>query len=304
MRIFKPNQNSLIGTVIAGLATGVLGGAIGTDAAHAQSFPFLSSGSTPFYSYAPATNYAPTIPSVKNTKQKQEADPYHQGKIAFGKGNYKLARKLWRPAAKAGHLFAGWRLANMYRLGQGTKVNHAKAFKHYKRVAQRHINTSDYVARTRVTVDSVVRLADYHRLGAKGTKIKIDHKRAFALYQLAATHYGHSRAQYALGLMYMNGQGVKKNTARGIRWLLLSARKHNPNAQVALGEIYWKGQSVRQNKARGLMWYILARDSSSQEKQLDIDERILGYAKQVDDESRDNAKKSASLWRKKYPLTK
>ncbi len=63
--------------------------------------------------------------------------------------------------------------------------------------------------------------------------------------------------------MYLDGQGVGKDTKLGIRWLSLPADKGHYQAQAVLGALLFKGQSVPHDGARGLMWLMLARDATT-----------------------------------------
>ena len=45
---------------------------------------------------------------------------------------------------------------------------------------------------------------------------------------------GHADAQYNLGLMYKDGRGTERNFVEAYKWLSLSAARGNPNAEVRL----------------------------------------------------------------------
>jgi exopolysaccharide production negative regulator len=298
MPIFKTIYGFIAAALIVWLANGSAG---------AQSLPFLTGGtgnvSGTFYSYAPARDRDTTVlPGLRLKRLERSKDPYYQGLKAYLANDFKRARKLWKKSAAKGHLFAQWRLANLYRFGKGTKVNHRKAFKYYRQVARQHINDGGNLNRLQVTVDSIVKLGHYYRKGIQKTKIKADPKRAFALYQLAATHYGHSGAQLALGQMYINAKSVKRQTARGIRWINLAARKNNAQAQAALGNIYWSGKYVRKNQRRALTWYILASQSANKDEFVAINEQMIVFAGQLSEKTREKARRVALAWRKKRPL--
>jgi len=53
---------------------------------------------------------------------------------------------------------------------------------------------------------------------------------------------GNAVAQYALGLMYNNGEGVTKNYQEAAKWYRLAAKQGSMNAQYALGLIYDNGE--------------------------------------------------------------
>jgi TPR repeat protein len=69
---------------------------------------------------------------------------------------------------------------------------------------------------------------------------------------------GNAIAQYSLGVMYSDGQGVPQNYTEGLKWLLLSAKQGYAFAQTRLGEKYALGQGVQQNNVTALMWFNLA----------------------------------------------
>ena len=300
MPIFKQACGFVAAALIVSLATG---------AAHAQTLRFLTGGTSnvegPFYSYAPANNAGPSVvPSLKLKPAKRAKHPYYQGLKAYLANDFKRARKLWKQSAAKGHLFAQWRLANLYRMGKGVAANHAEAFKYYSLVARQYNDNEQSLSRLQVTVDAIVKLGHYYRTGVAKTKIKADPNRAFALYQMAATHYGHSGAQLALGEMYLKGTTVQKQTKRGVSWIILAARKNNAQAQVALGNIYWVGKYVVQNKRRALTWYMLASQSARKHEADAINEQMIVIAGQLSEKMRDKASRSAKAWRKKYPLRK
>lgn len=291
----------LAAAVFSGLAIA------GYGQAHAQSFPFFSNG-RPFFSYAPAMNYAPSLPKIKPNAAKAAddgAEAYEEGRKAYLEGDFDLAREFWEEAANGGHLYAQWQLANMYRKGiGGVKINHEKAFKYYARVA-RHYRDDDFDrTRLRVAVDANVWLAHYYRTGIKNTKIKARPKRAFELYTLAATatRPGHSDAQYALGLMYVTGLGVKKNVGRGMRWYFIAAQKHHTGAMMALGDLFWTGKNVGKNKIKAMMWYVLAKNSARESEALMIQERLNNISGELDDKSRKRAELAARKWETRYPF--
>lgn len=293
----------------AGLIALALVACLGTGVASAQSLGFLTGTSNnvsgPFYSYAPGNKTGSGIlPGLKIKQAERAKDPYFMGQKAYLSSDFKRARKLWHQAAAKGHLFAQWRLATLYRMGKGTVVNHAQAFKYYNLVARQYSDDNSNISRLQVTIDAIVKLGHYYRNGVEKTKIKADPRRALALYKMAATHYGHSGAQLALGQIYLKGKIVKKHTERGVRWIVLAARKNNAQAQAALGNIYWIGKYVRQNKRRALTWYMLASQSARQDEADAIDEQKIVIAGQLSEKLRSKALRSAKAWRRKHPLRK
>ena len=55
---------------------------------------------------------------------------------------------------------------------------------------------------------------------------------------------GNAEAQYALGFMYADGQGVPQNHAEAAKWWRLAADQGNTFAQYNLGTLYDNGHGV------------------------------------------------------------
>ena len=58
---------------------------------------------------------------------------------------------------------------------------------------------------------------------------------------------GDMDAQYWLGSAFLQGHGVKKDVAEGIKWLQLAADQGQPNAQFFLSACYGKGSGRNPN---------------------------------------------------------
>ncbi len=66
---------------------------------------------------------------------------------------------------------------------------------------------------------------------------------------------GNADAQYNLGVMYNNGQGVPEDDAEAVKWFRKAAEQGYAEAQSNLGAMYGKGQGVPQDYAKALRWY-------------------------------------------------
>lgn len=74
-----------------------------------------------------------------------------------------------------------------------------------------------------------------------------------ALEQAAAQ--GNVNAQFRLGAMYENGEGVPRDYARARRWYEKAAAQGNGWAQICLGVLYAEGHGVRQDYAQARAWF-------------------------------------------------
>ena len=69
---------------------------------------------------------------------------------------------------------------------------------------------------------------------------------------------GDAEAQYKLGLIYRNGQGVPQDNKEAARWYGLAADQGYALGQYNLGLMYAKGRGVPQDYIQAYMWYNLA----------------------------------------------
>jgi len=122
---------------------------------------------------------------------------------------------------------------------------------------------------------------------------RADYAKAFQVYHSLADQ-GLAVAQFNLGLMYANGQGVAKdeteamkwyrlaadqgrsdaqyqlghlsyqqnNYAEAAKWFRLAAEQGRPDAQSNLGVMYAEGEGVPRDDVQALMWFTLAADQN------------------------------------------
>lgn len=71
---------------------------------------------------------------------------------------------------------------------------------------------------------------------ARSAYLAQDYERALALMKQEA-EAGNPRAQYTLGYMYYNGQGVVPSSELALKWIRAAAAKGEPRALEALGRL-------------------------------------------------------------------
>ncbi len=69
---------------------------------------------------------------------------------------------------------------------------------------------------------------------------------------------GDVAAQFQLGVMYAEGQGVAKDYTEAFRWLRLAADQGYAGAQSSIGVMYADGLGVAQDLVQAHMWLNLA----------------------------------------------
>ena len=81
-----------------------------------------------------------------------------------------------------------------------------------------------------------------------------DYKTAFQLIKPQAEK-GDATAQFMLGFMYSNSQGVPQDFAEAMKWYRKAADQGDADAQSNLGYMYSNGQGVPQDYAEAIKWY-------------------------------------------------
>ena len=69
---------------------------------------------------------------------------------------------------------------------------------------------------------------------------------------------GDADAQYNLGVMYSNGDGVPRDYAEAMKWHRKAADQGNGNAQFNVGFMYDLGRGMPQSYTEAVKWYSLA----------------------------------------------
>jgi TPR repeat protein len=75
-------------------------------------------------------------------------------------------------------------------------------------------------------------------------------KKAMDYFQKAADQ-GEDNAQYSLGVMYANGEGVPKDYRKAVEWYQKAAEQGNVYAQHSLGGMYLNGYGVIRDHQKG-----------------------------------------------------
>ncbi len=108
---------------------------------------------------------------------------------------------------------------------------------------------------------------------------------------------GDAKAQYILGLMYGNDQGVPQDYAEAVKWYRKAAEQGDAKAQTNLGVMYSMGQGVLQDWVRAYAWYDLGASSSPHGEVRDkaVKYRDI-YAKMMTPAQKSEAQKLAREW--------
>ena len=75
---------------------------------------------------------------------------------------------------------------------------------------------------------------------------------------LKLAEQGYVDAQYNLGVMYGNGQGVPQDHKQAVKWYRKAAEQGYVKAQYNLAIMYYKGQGVIQSNKQSYIWNAIA----------------------------------------------
>ncbi|HEX3756442.1 MAG TPA: tetratricopeptide repeat protein [Rhizomicrobium sp.] len=85
-----------------------------------------------------------------------------------------------------------------------------------------------------------------HRIVRRGIETVIQ--------EITQAAHGNRKAQFSLGSMYEEGEGMPKNVAKTAQLYEASARQGMPVAQFALGLSYEFGEGVPRNRRTAIFW--------------------------------------------------
>jgi TPR repeat protein len=131
-------------------------------------------------------------------------------------------------------------------------------------------------------------------LYANGQGVTKDDAKARQWYEKAAAQ-GHVEAQVNLGILLMYARGGQQDYKMAVYYLRLSANQGNDLAQRRLGQMYERGDGVQQDYVKAYMWYSLGAANG-----VEAGARLRdALAKKMDPDQIAEAKKLAREWKPK-----
>ena len=177
---------------------------------------------------------------------------FDEAVAAYDRGDYATAVRGFLVHAEQGDATAQYKLGVMYNYGWGVPEDHAEAVRWY-RLAAKQVHQSVAIP------DEGLSDAELENLIAEMER--------------SGPRQGHASAQFNLGLMYANGEGVLKDDAEAVRWYRLAADQGLAGAQLILGVKYANGAGVLKDDAEAVRWYRLAADQGDAGAQLNLGNR-------------------------------
>jgi hypothetical protein len=239
--------------------------------AHAQ----YTLGSAYRYGWGVAPNDAQAVNWYRKAAENGNVDAQHTLGDAYRYGrmglvtNFAEAAKWYRKAADQGNADAQYSLGSCYFAGQGVPQDHAEAEKWYLKAAETrgkqaqsisNFATSQLEAAEKGGVQAELSLAYSLKMGIFGQKK--DPKEAAKWYREAAEK-GNASAQWSLGEMYADGDGIDPDPVEAARFLAKTAEQGDADYQSMLAYRYFKGKGVVQDYGEAAKWFRKAADQGN-----------------------------------------
>ncbi|MCF6355665.1 MAG: hypothetical protein L3J26_11300 [Candidatus Polarisedimenticolaceae bacterium] len=93
-----------------------------------------------------------------------------------------------------------------------------------------------------------------------------DHNQAYTIF-LPAAQQGDTWSQFALGVLYLNGDGTAADSARSTRWFQKAANQGLSFAQFNLGNAYLHGRGVEPDLTKAAFWWQQAAEQGNADAQ-------------------------------------
>jgi TPR repeat protein len=221
----------------------------------------------------------------KSSPAMSPVDAMRHANEALKTGEKKRAVISLQYAAEHGQGFALWQLGRMYAEGDGVTRDDYRAFEYFQKFADTHADENPAIPRSRFVANAFVALGHYYLEGIPNTTVPQSPELARRMFAHAASYFGDSEAQFQLASLYLDGNGVQRDTKRAVPWLVLAANKGHYKSQALLGRILFNGEHGMRQRASGLMWLTVACDGPGA-KEAWITELRETAVKQASDDER------------------
>lgn len=119
---------------------------------------------------------------------------------------------------------------------------------------------------------------------------------AFKIFQPLAER-GDARAQFNLGILYDEGEGLPADAAKAAHWYRKAAEQGHREAQFNLGQMYNVGHGVAKDIKQAYFWWILASGDGDEEATSNRDRA----GQQLPPAEREKIRAEAARWKPRQP---
>lgn len=227
-----------------------------------------------------------------NEAKKGNLESQYKIGIAYDIGiipqDYKKAIGWLKMSAKKGYLNAQKTLGYMFKTGHGISKDVDEAYKWYMMAAEQDDARSQYevavILKEKGNLNESIKWL--HKAAKNGL---VEAQWAYGHWKYSgrwgspwgeknmaeaynwlskAAQQGHMSAMFYTGLLYQNGQGIKKDYKMAAYWYTEAAKKKNSNAQCYLGDLYYEGKGVEKNEELAIdCWKKASKNGSSLAKE-------------------------------------
>ena len=189
--------------------------------------------------------------------------PMEDAEAAYKKNDYAAVLRLIRPLAESGNASGQTNLGFMYENGQGVPKDDQQAVYWYRKAADQGYALAqtklaalaahakdDAPSNRRDALGEAKRTLDR----ARAAHSKNDYRTAVRLY-LPLAQGGDATAQFNLGVMYDEGQGVPRDDQLAWHWYRKAADQGCAEAEFNIGVMYASGQGVPKDFKQAADWY-------------------------------------------------
>jgi TPR repeat protein len=187
------------------------------------------------------------------------ADDIQDGIAAYKQGDFQTAYQAWHQAAESNVAEAQWMLAILLLNGQGVKQDKVAAYswltlaseKQHKQAMIDRMAIRDRLSAEELMSADTLSKAFRDKQMAK-TAINHQKEKAFHWFENAAKQ-GDPQAQYQLGEMLLNGEGVKQDKVAAYSWFSLASEQNQPQAIVKQAQLKTELSRSQIERANALM---------------------------------------------------
>lgn len=109
---------------------------------------------------------------------------------------------------------------------------------------------------------------------------------------------GDATAQFAVGVHYATGDGVKQDYTQAVHWFGLAAEQGHVGAQETLGAYYWAARGVPQDLTKAYFWSLLAQAGGDEASKY----RVAILASRMTHSQILDAQQQANDWLKQHQI--
>lgn len=230
---------------------------------------------------------------------------YEQGLSAWRAGFIEHAIPAFRFAADHDVFHARYYLARILADSSTPYTDHVAAYQLYRRIVLDYANIDPEDDHRKVFVArSLTALASYVHKGLPQAGLRPDPRRAVEYLRHAAQFFNDEEAQFELGKIYLQGDGVSQDIRAGLHWISSLTQRGHAGAQAFLADILWRGRyNLMRDPTRALALIVVAVENAPDSERVWIEEIYHNIYCGAPQGTRNQAESVVADWRQKYGRT-